>query len=154
MAQQSRKPIVRADVQVIDELTPAEARSGVRVRAKTAKGHEDDARPIGGFYIKRRYAGDEFIITKPEQFSQVWMEFVDEPPAEWVTAMKLNDDRKAELMVKQQEPTPAPSMDALVFAMSQAISRSVGRPPTDFDHSSGRFKEPPAGNQKASGEAI
>lgn len=148
--QQARKPTIKAEVQVIDELSPQEARNGVRVRAKAAKGHEGDARPVGGFFIKRRYEGDEFVITKPEQFSSVWMEFVDEPPKAWLNAMKVNEENKARLMAKAREDQANNAAESFMFAMSQVLARSQGRSPNDFDHSSGQFKQaPPAPSAEA-----
>lgn len=140
---QSKVATIKAEVNVIDEL-PVKG-TAVRVRAKAAKGHEEDARPIGGFFVRRRYAGDEFYINDWKQFSANWMEFVDEPPQAWLDAMKVDAERKADLMAQQQQAEQKAADDKLVFAMSQLISRTMGRAPEEFDHSSGRFK----GKQKS-----
>lgn len=135
---QSKAATMKAEVNVIDELP---TQGGVLVRAKAAKGHEEDARPIGGFFIRRRYAGDTFRINDWKQFSANWMEFVDEPPQAWLEAMKLDADKKAELMAKAQEEQRETPEQKLVFAMSQLMARTAGRSPDEFDHSSGRFKD-------------
>jgi hypothetical protein len=65
----------------------------VTVRAKPAPGREFDAKPIGGFYVRRRYAGDEFKIAKWQDFSPRWMEFVkpEEVPTDWIEAIKARE---------------------------------------------------------------
>lgn len=137
---QSRAPraqAIPAEVRVIDDIAVPK---GVRVRCLAAKGHEGDARPISGFYIRRRYEGDEFLIPSWEMFSSNWMEFVDEPPAEWLEKLEERDQRKIEVAAKAAEQREPPSAEDLMFAMSQMVARSIGRNPNEFDHSSGKFK--------------
>lgn len=129
---------IAAQIDVLTEL-PSPGGVRVRVRAKAAKGHETDARPVGGFFVVRRYEGDEFYLTDWRQFSRNWMEFVEPPPKEWIDAMKLAEDQKAELMAKKEIEQKRSPEELLVFALSQAM-RQQGRAPADFDYSSGQFK--------------
>lgn len=149
----SRAPVMKADISVLTEL-PSSGGRRVKVRAKATLERTGDAHPVAGFFVIRRYDGDEFHLNDWKQFSSRWMEFVDEPPQEWLDAMDLNEKEKAALMAKQREEEKNSTGEAMVFAMSQALGRMMGRPPTEFDHSSGRFKDPSAGDHKATGEAI
>ncbi len=141
-ARTSKTNAVSADIRVIDELPPDQLQNGVRVRALAAKGHETDARPVGGFFIRRRYAGEEFVIPRWELFSPNWMEFVEEPPAKWKEMIELRAQQKLDLEAKAAAEPPAPSANDLMFAMSQVLARAVGRTPQEFNFSDGTMKKP------------
>ncbi len=130
---------IPAQVDVITELPSKSGETRVRVRALAAKGHELDARPIGGFFVVRRYAGDEFYLTDWRQFSKAWMEFVDEPPQEWLDAMMINEEQVAELMAKQEAERTRNPAEELVLAMSRLMNQA-GVKPAQFDYSSGLMK--------------
>jgi hypothetical protein len=139
---QSRSPraqAIPAEVRVIDDIP---VKTGVRVRCLAAKGHEGDARPISGFYVRRRYEGDEFMIPNWEMFSSNWMEFAEEPPADWREKIEARDQRKLEIAAKAAEKHEQPRAEDLMFAMSQMLARQIGRNPNEFDHASGKFKDP------------
>lgn len=72
----------------------------VKVRAKAAPGREMDARPVAGFFVRRRYEGDEFMINDWQEFSPRWMEFVDDPPPEWIEKIKAREG-EIELVAKK-----------------------------------------------------
>src|SRR5687767_12106668 len=141
-ARTSKTNAVAADIRVTDELSPDQQRDGVRVRALAAKGRELDARRVGGFFIRRRYAGDEFVIPRWELFSPNWMEFVDEPPAKWKEMIELRAQQKLDLEAKAAAEPPPVSANDLMFAMSQVIARSIGRTPEQFDFANGTMKKP------------
>ena len=73
-------------IQVVTEIENPNAH--VAVKAIAPIDRQDDARPVAGFYVRRRYHGDEFMIEKAEEFSPTWMRFVDTPPDEWIAAIK------------------------------------------------------------------
>jgi hypothetical protein len=136
---QSRSPrtqAVAAEVRVIDDLPVT---GGVRVRALAAKGHETDARPIAGFYVRRRYAGDEFEIPNWQTFSSNWMEFIEEPPKEWREKIEEREKKVIEIAAAEANKTQVNPAEALMFAMSQMM-RQQAKTAGDFDASSGKFK--------------
>lgn len=107
----------------------------VKVRAKAAPGHELDARPIGGFYVRRRYEGDVFYIAKPEDFSPRWMEFVDQPPKDWLEKIGIREEQREAFMVRAAEEN-AKTPDAAMFSMAEA-----GRAkPVEIDYRNGTVK--------------
>lgn len=66
----------------------------VRVRAIAPNGRINDARPVAGFFIRRRYHGEEFLIASWDQFYPSWMEFVDQPPEEWKSKIQKAKDAR------------------------------------------------------------
>lgn len=69
----------------------------IMVEAVVTEGREHDSRPLSGYFFgSRRFAGDRFLISKPEQFSQVWMRFVDPPPASWYPVLTMTPEKRAE----------------------------------------------------------
>lgn len=70
---------VSAQVQTVTEKPGL-----VRVVAFASRDRKDDAKPIAGFFVRRRYAGSDFLLAKPEEFSPRWMRFVEAPPKEWI----------------------------------------------------------------------
>lgn len=85
----------------------------VTVRAKAAPGREMDARPIAGFFVRRRYAGDTFKINDWTEFSPRWMEFVDTPPEGWIERIKAREGN-IELMAQRAEAENAKSAEQRV----------------------------------------
>jgi hypothetical protein len=73
-------------VQVITEIEKPDGR--VLVEAIASKERDGDARPIAGFFVRRRYHGDRFRIASPQEFSATWMRFVEEPPKDWQDKIK------------------------------------------------------------------
>lgn len=108
----------------------------VRVRAKAAPGHELDARPIGGFYVRRRFAGDEFKIAKPEDFSPRWMEFVDQPPKEWLDKISIREEERGQFMAQSVEENFKPPAER-EFSMAE-VGRSK---PVQIDYRNGTVKK-------------
>jgi hypothetical protein len=137
MAKQSRTPVVAAQINVISDVP-----GSVTVRAVAPTERMNDARPLAGFYIRRRYHNDEFALSDWRQFSKRWMEFVDEPPEDWVKAMELDEVQKAELMAKAIEEDKQAKAEPLMFALSQMLGGMGVKKPGDFDYSSGRMKDP------------
>lgn len=138
----SRAPQISAQVEVIDDL-PVPKGTGARVRVIAAKGREGDARPIGGFYLRRRYEGEEFVIPSWEMFSSNWMEFVGEPPADWIEKIEAREQKKLEFAQAEAAKPKTTGAENLMFAMSEMMARAVGRTPGEFDYATGKFKEPP-----------
>jgi len=84
-------------VQVVTEVENPEG--SVLVQAVAHVDRQDDSHPLAGFYVRRRYHGDQFMIAAPEEFSPVWMRFVNDPPKEW------RDKLGARLKKLQREET-------------------------------------------------
>lgn len=100
----------------------------VLVQAKPAPGREMDARPIGGFYIRRRYAGDQFRINDWTEFSPRWMEFIEEPPAEWkekILAREGDIRLMAEKAAEENVLTPVDLMKREMFSMASMMRPQV-----------------------------
>lgn len=101
----------------------------VKVRAKAAPGREGDARPIAGFFVRRRYEGDEFMIADWKEFSPRWMEFVDTPPDGWVEKIKAREGdvdvmaRKAEA---ENAKTPEQRIAAQMLSMANVLNQEMG----------------------------
>lgn len=110
----------------------------VRVRAIASPDKQMDARPVAGFFVRRRYHGDIFAIAKWEEFSTRWMEFVDQPPQEWIEKIQAKYGEIPELArAEQEEPEPKTfSMGELAkqptatmnYSTGQVIKRGPGRP--------------------------
>lgn len=92
-----------ASVQVVTET---EKPGLVMVRAVATGERAKDGRPVAGFFVRRRYDGDRFMIAKPEEFSANWMRFEDQPPKEWVSIIKKRTGVDAEDLMYQPPPDP------------------------------------------------
>lgn len=110
----------------------------VLVRAKAAPGREGDSRPIAGFYVRRRYEGDTFKINEWHEFSPRWMEFVDQPPPDWLEKIEAREGSRDDLFAKAQienAKTPEQKLAESMFSMasmmnaqpSAAINQSTGK---------------------------
>ncbi len=102
----------------------------VPVRAKPAPGHELDGRPIGGFYIRRRWAGEQFAINDWREFSPRWMEFVDETavPKDWWDKLKIREEERAAFIAKAEDENKKTALDHMrdqTFSMLQAANPTV-----------------------------
>lgn len=113
----------------------------IRVRAVAPSDRKNDARPVAGFYVVRRYDGEVFSISDWKQFSRRWMEFIDEPPKEWLEALEIEEDKRAEVMAKAEAEAKVTPEERLVFAMSQVLGMQTGKSPNAFDASNGKFRE-------------
>lgn len=94
----------------------------VTVRAKAAPGREMDSRPIAGFYVRRRYEGDEFKISTWQEFSPRWMEFVDTPPQDWLDNIKAREGERDDFMAKaavENAKTPQQRLAETFLSMAQ-----------------------------------
>jgi hypothetical protein len=92
-------------------IVTSERQGTVRVRAKPLSGREGDARPLCGFDgARRRYAGEVFLITEPQEFSPRWMDFVDasgkviDPPEAWKDIVGRRRAELEELIVSSRTP--------------------------------------------------
>jgi hypothetical protein len=111
----------------------------VLVQAVAHADRMDDAHPIAGFYVRRRYHGDTFLIARPEDFSPIWMRFVNDPPKEWkdklgarLKTMRMDEDISVDgLVVEKEDPNRQFSMSELQAQQprqSGKISYKGGRP--------------------------
>lgn len=94
----------------------------VTVRAICPAGKEGDARPVCGFFVRRRYPGDTFQINDWTEFSPVWMEFIDEPPAGWREKIDVKyKERKIAVAKAEAEDqlSPRERMQRDVFSMAE-----------------------------------
>jgi hypothetical protein len=109
-----------ANVGAVQVETVTEDPNGqIMVEAIATEGRENDARPLSGyFYGSRRFAGDRFLISKPEHFSSAWMRFVDRPPAEWIPVLTLSPAEKRRQAKEAAEKAAAGTMPSDV---TQAI---------------------------------
>jgi hypothetical protein len=98
----------------------------VTVRAKAAPGRESDAKAIAGFYVRRRYAGDTFKINSWREFSPRWMEFVDEPPAEWLTQIKAREGEIEVMAQKAEEENALSPRDQIMRQMLSMAQVAAG----------------------------
>lgn len=93
----------------------------VTVRAITPHGKEGDARPVCGFFVRRRYPGDTFQINDWTEFSPKWMEFVDAPPEGWREKIEAKYHEIAIAVAKAEEEdrlSPRERMQREVFSMA------------------------------------
>ena len=85
---------VAAQVHVLNDLP-----GKVTVRAKPPGGRINDAKPLCGYFaFRRRYAGETFQINTWQEFSPRWMEFVEEPPADWKPQIEAKEKALAEFI--------------------------------------------------------
>lgn len=125
--------------QVLRATTETERPGKILVRAKAAPGRENDAKPVAGFFVRRRYAGDEFRINDWNEFSPRWMEFVDEPPKDWLKKIGLREEDREQFMAKAMEEnklTPQELMQRQVFSMAQAAQPKL----VELDYANGGTK--------------
>ncbi len=107
----------------------------VLVRAKAAPGKDGDGRPIGGFYVRRRYAGDEFRINDWQEFSPRWMEFVDEPPKDWIEKIEGREGMRMDLMAEAEvsnAKSPDQRFAEMLLSMSQVANGGGERGTINF----------------------
>lgn len=111
----------------------------VTVRAKAAPGREMDARPVAGFYVRRRFEGDTFKIGDWKDFSPRWMEFVDDPPAEWVERIKAREG-DIELMAQkaEEENSLSPREQVMRQMLSMAQVAAGGGETQSINQATGR----------------
>lgn len=111
----------------------------VTVRAKAAPGREMDARPVAGFYVRRRYEGDTFKISDWKEFSPRWMEFVDDPPAEWLEKIKAREG-EIELMAAkaEEENSLSPREQVMRQMLSMAQVAAGGGETQTINQSTGK----------------
>jgi len=118
---------------VLQVLLETERPGTVAVRAKAAPGREMDAKPIAGFYVRRRFAGETFKINDWKEFSPRWMEFIDEPPAEWLTKIKAREG-DIELMAQKAEEenalSPREQIMRQMLSMAQVAQGGGGETQT------------------------
>ena len=112
----------------------------VTVRAKSAPGREMDARPIAGFFVRRRYEGEQFKISDWREFSPRWMEFIDTPPSDWLDNIKVTEGCREDFIAKaelENARSPRERMAEQVFSM---LSMMKDREEKVLEHSTGRIK--------------
>lgn len=83
----------------------------------------NDGRPVAGFFVRRRYEGDRFMLADPSEFSPVWMRFEDPIPKEWEAPLKkrLKVD-SLEQFKYQPPPDPARQNGFAQVSMSHMLS--------------------------------
>jgi hypothetical protein len=112
---------------VVQVQTEVENPNGrIAVKAVAPAERMDDGRPVAGFYVRRRYHGDEFMIEKAADFSPKWMRFVDTPPEDWVTTIKSRYPHfdADEAMVEDEPLTAKQRADARRKEMQRPLSMS------------------------------
>ena len=124
--------------QSVQAVTEIEKPGTVLVQAVASADRMDDAHPIAGFFVRRRYHGDTFMIASPEEFSPKWMRFVEEPPKEWkeklskrLKFLRMDDLSVDELVVEKEDPNRQFSMSELQGQQahqSGKLTYSGGRP--------------------------
>lgn len=126
--------------QVVVETERAYSSTDVLVRAVAQPGRLMDGRPVAGFLVRRRYHGEKFFIQSAKEFSANWMEFIDQPPKEWLPVIK---SKYPDFESREHDD---PSGDAKPHEMSLA-DLSAKMSSSDFDYSNGapRKKGRPAG---------
>ncbi len=76
----------------VDAKTMTEREDGiVEVEAIASAEAIGDGKPVAGFYVRRRFHRERFLIAKPEDFSPTWMRFVDVPPGDWEGKIRSNE---------------------------------------------------------------
>jgi hypothetical protein len=116
----------------------------VTVRAKAAPGREMDARPIAGFFVRRRYEGDTFQINDWVEFSPRWMEFIDKPPDGWIEKIQEREKEQLDLMAKaeiENAKTPEQRMAEQFISMAQMASGGVVQ---TINQATGKVSKPKA----------
>lgn len=120
-------------LQVRVETERAPSTSDVLVRAIANESRINDGRPVAGFFVRRRYHGDTFNIQHPSEFSAAWMEFVEDPPEEWLPVIKKKYPQwKAESFYEPATPDQNRSMT------HEDVTAKIGS--GDFDYSNGAPK--------------
>ncbi len=113
----------------------------VKVRARPPSGRENDSRPVCGFYVRRRYADDEFMIGSWADFSPRWMEFVnvEDVPADWLDKIEAREKERervaADAMI-ENNLTPTQKMAAQLMSMAQVANG--GGEIGEINHSTGK----------------
>ncbi len=121
-----------------------ESRGRVTVRAKAPGNRANDAKPIAGFFgAKRYYAGQTFRINDWQQFSPRWMEFVDEPPAEWIAKIQERE-KTTEVFVAKRKAEDSKTVQqrqfGAMFSMFQVQASQAGLG-KQFDAATGSVKD-------------
>jgi hypothetical protein len=128
----SRAAAIPAKAEVVTEKPGV-----VMVQAIATVERQNDGRPLAGFFVRRRYQGETFMIAEAKEFSPRWMRFVDEPPKEWHEDLKkiLGGDIE-DFMAESEEPrrrTPEQP-----FSMTEVSQRA--RTNQDIDYATGKIK--------------
>jgi len=111
----------------------------VTVRAKAAPGREMDARPIAGFYVRRRFEGETFKINDWHEFSPRWMEFVDDPPADWVEKIKAREGDIELKVQKAEEENALSPRDQIMRQMLSMAQMAQGGETQSINQATGRL---------------
>lgn len=121
-------------------VLPGDPPGIITVRAKAPGNRTNDAKPLAGFiYGRRRYAGETFRLNDWKQFSPRWMEFVDEPPADWLQNIQQRESTTLDYVAKakaEESKSPAQRQFETMFSMleMQQKANHAGR----FDPSTGK----------------
>ena len=105
--------------------TEIEKPGTVMVRAVAHGEAINDGRPVAGFFVRRRYDGDRFLLASPDEFSPTWMRFEDTPPKEWDAVLKKKLDKSGvtvEDIMYREPPDPARARQVPQMSMSQMQS--------------------------------
>lgn len=103
----------------------------VMVRAVASADKQDDARPVAGFFVRRRYHGDTFMLADWKEFSPRWMQFMGDVPTEWLDSIKAKFGEFPDH--EDDEPqVQAPQM----FSMGQAAKPQTAT----INYSNGKVK--------------
>lgn len=99
----------------------------VRVRALAAPGREMDAKPVAGFFVRRRFEGDEFMLANWHEFSPRWMQFVDKPPQDWLDKINAREQNNLQVQTRSEAEnakTPEQRIAETMFSMASVMKDS------------------------------
>ena len=114
---------------VLRVQTETERPGIITVRAKAAPGREMDAKPVAGFFVRRRFEGDTFKINEWHEFSPRWMEFVDNPPQEWLDKINAREQNNQQIQTRaeaENAKTPETRIAETMFSMASVMRNQEG----------------------------
>lgn len=136
-------------MQTLQVVTEIEKPGTVLVEAYAPEGEFLRQNQAVGFFVRRRYHGDQFMIARWEEFSPRWMKFVGEVKQEWVEKIEAREklyQTNAEIASVEQGKTQADRQREIaeqaaksVMSLSQAAKPEAAG---EFQTSSGQIKKP------------
>lgn len=122
----------------------------VQVRAKAAPGREMDSKPVAGFFVRRRFEGDVFMIAEWHEFSPRWMEFVDpdKVPKDWIEKIESREGNRNFLIAQAERENAKSPRELMAEAFMSMAQAAGGGDVLTINQSTGKVTK---GSQKQAG---
>jgi hypothetical protein len=108
---------------LVTTKTEIEKPGVVLVQAFAPPTKAEDAKPVCGFFVRRRFHGQQFLLAKPEEFSANWMQFAETPPKEWIEKLRALGRIEAKADISEyMVPSGLSTKDQLIKEQTETFS--------------------------------